>query len=197
MKNILKYITSLVQNPIILCILWFGMAMRGCWKSWLEGFSNNYIIFSQSFYHALEQTPLYIEYPKEYFDLFLYGIPFTLLIAPFSILPPMVGSALWCFFNAYLLYIAVKKLGFEKWKFALIIWLSYNGLYLSLLFQQYNVAITAFIIFSFILIEKKKDFWAALVIVLGTLTKIYGIVGLAFFLFSKRRLQLLSGLLFW
>ena len=71
MKNILKYITSLVQNPIILCILWFGMAMRGCWKSWLEGFSNNYIIFSQSFYHALEQTPLYIEYPKEYFDLFL------------------------------------------------------------------------------------------------------------------------------
>lgn len=34
-------------------------------------------------------------------------------------------------------------------------------------------------------------------IVLGTLTKIYGIVGLAFFLFSKRKLYFLWGILFW
>lgn len=197
MKSTLKYLLSLAQNPIILCLLWFGMALWGCWKSWTEGFSNNYIIFSQSFYHALEQLPLYIEYPKEYGDLFLYGIPFTFLIAPFSLMPTLVGSTLWCLANAYLLYIAIKHLGFEKWKFAIIIWLSYNGLYLALLFQQYNVAIASFILFSYILEEKKKDFWAALIIVLGTLTKIYGIVGLAFFLFSKRRLHLLGGLLFW
>lgn len=197
MKNILKYISSLLQNPIVLALLWFGMAVRGCWKSWMEGFSNNYIIFSQSFYHAVEQTPLYIEYPQEYFDLFLYGIPFTALIAPFSLMPPMIGSMMWCLGNALLLYWAVRKLGFRKWQFALVVWLSYYGLYMALLLQQYNVAITAFIIFSFVLIEKKKDFWAAFFIVLGTVTKIYGIVGLAFFLFSKRRLQLLGGLLFW
>lgn len=197
MKNIFKYILSLAQNPVVLFILWFGMALRGCWKSWAEGFSNNYIIFSQSFYHALEQLPLYMEYPKEYGDLFLYGVPFTLLIAPFSLMPTIVGSVLWCLANAYILYVAIKQLGFEKWKFAVIIWLSYNGLYLALLFQQYNVAVAGFIIFSYVLVEKKKDFWAALIIVLGTVTKIYGIVGLAFFLFSKRRLQFLGGLLFW
>ena len=38
---------------------------------------------------------------------------------------------------------------------------------------------------------------AALMIVLGTLTKIYGVVGLAFFLFSKRKLYFLWGILFW
>lgn len=83
MKNIIRFILRLVQNPIVLAILWFGVAIRGFWVSWTEGLANNYLIFSRSFFHALEQTPLYVEYPKEYFDLFLYGIPFTLLIAPF------------------------------------------------------------------------------------------------------------------
>ena len=63
--------------------------------------------------------------------------------------------------------------------------------------QQYNAAVAAFILFTFILVERKKDFWAALMIVLGTLTKIYGIVGLAFFLFSKRKLYFLWAILFW
>ena len=80
MKNIIRFILRLVQNPIVLAILWFGVAIRGFWVSWTEGLANNYLIFSRSFFHALEQTPLYVEYPKEYFDLFLYGIPFTLLL---------------------------------------------------------------------------------------------------------------------
>ena len=130
--------------------------------------------------------------PPSYVD-----IPYTLLIAPFSIMPTMVGSALWSLCNALLLYFAIKKLEFEKWKTAIIIWLSYNGLYLSVVTQQYNAAVAAFILFTFILVERKKDFWAALMIVLGTLTKIYGIVGLAFFLFSKRKLYFLWGILFW
>lgn len=161
MKDIIRFILRLVQNPIVLAILWFGVAIRGFWVSWTEGLANNYLIFSRSFFHALEQTPLYVEYPKEYFDLFLYGIPFTLLIAPFSIMPTMVGSALWSLCNALLLYFAIKKLEFEKWKTAIIVWLSYNGLYLSVVTQQYNAAVAAFILFTFILVERKKDFWAA------------------------------------
>lgn len=197
MKNIIRFIQKFVQNPIVLAILWFGVAIRGYWVSWSENLANNYLIFSRSFFHALEQTSLYIEYPNEYFDLFLYGIPFTMLIAPFSVMPTMVGSVMWSLLNAFLLYFAIKKLAFERWKFAIIIWLSYNGLYLAVITQQYNAAIAAFILFTFILVEKKKDFWAALVIVLGTLTKIYGIVGLAFFLFSKRKIHFLWGILFW
>ena len=73
MKDIIRFILRLVQNPIVLAILWFGVAIRGFWVSWTEGLANNYLIFSRSFFHALEQTPLYVEYPKEYFDLFLYG----------------------------------------------------------------------------------------------------------------------------
>lgn len=53
------------------------------------------------------------------------------------------------------------------------------------------------IIFSYVLIEKEKDFWSALMIVFGTMTKLYGIVGLAFFLFSKHKMKLVGGLVFW
>ena len=67
MKDIIRFILRLVQNPIVLAILWFGVAIRGFWVSWTEGLANNYLIFSRSFFHALEQTPLYVEYPKEYF----------------------------------------------------------------------------------------------------------------------------------
>lgn len=29
MKNIIRFILRLVQNPIVLAILWFGVAIRG------------------------------------------------------------------------------------------------------------------------------------------------------------------------
>jgi hypothetical protein len=56
---------------------------------------------------------------------------------------------------------------------------------------------TAIILLTYTFIDQKKDFWAALMIVLGTFIKLYGIVGLAFFLFSKNKLMLISGLIFW
>ena len=37
MKNIIRFILRLVQNPIVLAILWFGVAIRGFWVSWTEG----------------------------------------------------------------------------------------------------------------------------------------------------------------
>ena len=65
--------------------------------------------------------------------------------------------------------------------------------------NQVNPLIAALIIFSFILIRNKQDFWAALMMIaLGTATiKLYGIVGLAFFFFSDNKLKLVLGILFW
>lgn len=196
-KRIINFTLTLVQHPVILIFLWLGAALKGFWISWFGNYYNNYFIFSQSFYHALDQLPLYREYPNEYFDIFLYGIPFTILIAPFAIMPPMIGGALWCLLSALLLYYAIKKIELEKWKLAIIIWLSFRGLYESFIPMQFNAATTAFILLTFILIEKKKDFWAALFIVIGAMTKIYGIVGLLLFIFSKKRLHFLVGLLVW
>ena len=92
---------------------------------------------------------------------------------------------------------AIRKLGLADWKQAFVIWVCLNELFTCVLMQQFNIAIAGMILFSFIFIERKQEFWAALMIVLGTMTKIYGIVGLAFLLFSKRRIAFLKGLIFW
>ena len=63
--------------------------------------------------------------------------------------------------------------------------------------QQFNVAIAAIILLSYYFIEKEKDFWAAFMIMLGTFVKLYGIVGLAFFFFSKHKGKFFGSLLFW
>lgn len=193
------FLINLCTNPVFLISLWLGVTLICCLMKY-DKFPpryNNFIIFSHSFLHALEQLPLYIEYPAEHHDIFLYGIAFTPLIAPFTLFKPFIGMILWCLVNTILLYYAIKKLGLENWQFAFIICLSVNDLFLAVTQQQYNVGICGIIILSFVFIERKREFLAACMIMLGAMTKVYGIVGLAFFLFAKRPLVLIGGLIFW
>lgn len=185
-------------SPVLLSLLWFGTTLAGCLMKLPEGKTYcNYIIFKQSFEHALNGLPLYAYYPAEQIDRFLYGIPFTAIIAPFYIFPPFIGMTLWCLANSWLLYFAISKLGLTRNRFAFVIWLCVNELFTCVIMQQYNIAVAGMVILSFALIEKKKEFWAALMIVLGTMTKLYGVAGLAFFMFSKRKEVLIKSLIFW
>ena len=186
------------KNPRFVGFVWFATALVACLLKLPVGRTyNNFMIYRASFFHALELKDLYIYYPNEYHDRFLYGIPFTAIIAPFSLFSPYIGMLLWCLANSLLLYMAIRKLGLVDWKQAFVIWVCLNELFTCVLMQQFNIAIAGMILFSFIFIERKQEFWAALMIVLGTMTKIYGIVGLAFLLFSKRRIAFLKGLIFW
>lgn len=192
-------LVKLFTNPTFLIALWLGVTLICCLMKYgkYPPRYNNFIIFTHSFLHALEQLPLYIEYPAEHHDVFLYGISFTPLIAPFAIFKPFIGMIVWCLANTLLLYFAIKKLGLEKWQFAFIICLSVNDLFLAVTQQQYNIGICGMIILSYFFINQKKEFWAACMIMLGAMTKVYGIVGLAFFFFAKRPLVLIGGLIFW
>ena len=55
-------------------------------------------------------------------------------------------------------------------------WFCANELYTALSLAQFNIVIGAMFILVFVCIEKEKDVWAALLIVIGTFVKIYGIV---------------------
>lgn len=193
----LERVKRYIQNPVFLFILWMAVALVCSLMLIPKETYSNYITFSQAFWHTISSLPLYIYYPEEQRDLFLYGISFTTLISPFALLPRQVGMVLWCLANCGFLYWAIKKLDLKKWQFAVIILISVNDVFTSVLSQQYSIGITAMIIFSYVLIEKEKDFWSALMIVFGTMTKLYGIVGLAFFLFSKHKMKLVGGLVFW
>ena len=192
----LERVKELLQNRYFLAALWMGVALACSLALMFKGTYSNYITFYQSFWHSISSSPLYIEYPIQR-DLFLYGIPFTALIAPFAFLPEPLGMVLWCLTNCGMLYYAITKLNLKKWQLAVVVLVSVNDVFTAVLSQQYSIGITAMIIFSYILIEKEKDFWAALMIVLGTMTKLYGIVGLAFFLFSKHKMKFIVGVFVW
>lgn len=75
----------------------------------LIGKYNNYKIFKYVFPHAVDGVTLYGEYP-EYYDSNHYGIIFSLIIAPFSILPDWLGMILWITANTLFLFYAIKQL---------------------------------------------------------------------------------------
>ena len=52
---------------------------------------NNFLIFRGVFFHAWEQISLYAEYPGEYWDTNHYGPLFSLIIAPFAVVPEWLG----------------------------------------------------------------------------------------------------------
>ena len=93
-------------------------------------------------------------------------------------------------FNALVLVYAISQINLESFKVNLILWICAHEFLTAILGQQFNPIMTSIIILSYVLIEKEKDFWAACLIILGTFIKLYGIVGLAFFFFSKRFIAL-------
>jgi len=151
------------------------------------GASNNFRIFRGVFWHVWNQLPLYTEYPAEYFDTNHYGPLFSLVVAPFAVVPFPVGLLLWELLLALSLYVAVRLLPVKRWNHVLIYWFCAHELLTALFMNQFNVAIAAIIVGTFVCVEKERDATATLLIAIGTLVKLYGIVGLAFFFFSRHK----------
>lgn len=158
---------------------------------------NNYLIFKNVFFHTLNEQNLYAEYPNLYFDHNHYGPIFSIIIAPFALLPDAIGIVFWCLLNAIVLIYAITKLPLSKEKNNLLLIICLNEFITSILGQQFNPILTGMIILSFVFIHNEKDKWAALCIVLGMFIKIYGIVGLAFFFFSKHKIKFISWCIVW
>lgn len=158
---------------------------------------NNFLIFKGVFWHTWQQTSLYAPYPDEYFDTNHYGPLFSLVIAPFAVVPHPLGLALWQVLLALCLYVAIRRLPLSWGQQVFVLWFCAHELLTALFMSQFNIAIAAIVVASFCCIQKEKDTWAAFLIVLGTFVKLYGIVGLAFFFFSRHKLRFLLSLAGW
>ena len=158
---------------------------------------NNFLIFKYVFWHAWNGTSLYAPYPGEHTDVNHYGPLFSLVVAPFAIMPHFIGLLLWCVALSLFLYVAIRKSQFNKFQQIFILWFCAHELLTALFMQQFNIAIAAIILLSFYFIEEEQDFWAACMIMLGTFVKLYGVVGLAFFFFSKHKVRFVAALAVW
>lgn len=194
-----RFVDFIKSKPFIY-VLWFGLSLFAVGKSVVLGHAhihNNYFVYKFNFINVINQHNLYLHQPEHYFDLNHYGPIFSLIIAPFALLPDAVGVVLWVMFNAWILLKAIQLLPIKQSQWLIILLLCAHELMTSAANVQINPLIAALILLSYVFIRNKKDFWAALMIALGTFIKLYGIVGLAFFFFSDNKLKLFAGMVFW
>jgi hypothetical protein len=190
MKKVKRWILSgdFLYNHKLAATLWFGLPIADLIYSLMfHPKINNYILYKNVFYHALAEKNLYLPYPMEYGDVNLYGPLFSMVIAPFALLPTYAGLILWVLFNAGISYFAILKLPIQHgWKAAILI-LSSNEMLNNSSWLQSNPLIAACIILGFVYAYKEKNAWALFFILLGTFIKVYAVVGLIFFIFNRKK----------
>ena len=152
---------------------------------------NNYIIFERSFHHLKNNQDLYVAYPDEHWDLFKYTPTFSVFFGMFAMFPYWLGLNLWNLLNALVLLAAIYYLprlsNIQKGWVLLIVLMELMG---SLMNEQSNALIAGLLLFSFGLLENKKPMIASLCIVLTVFIKLFGVVGLALFLFYPQKWKL-------
>lgn len=177
--------------------LWLLLPVINWAKDFFKGRFNNYKIFKGVFWHLTNRQNLYAEYPSEYGDTNHYGPTFSLMIAPFAVLPDIAGMLFWGLFNVIVLFLALKRMKLTEKYETMLMLLCMVELANSVWHQQFNPSITAMMLLSYVMVEEEQDFLAPSMIMLGFLIKLYTIVGLAFFLFSKNKIKFIAGCVFW
>lgn len=146
---------------------------------------NNWLIFKASFKHLMDGLSLYVHYPQEHNDLYKYSPSFALLMAPLSFLPATLGAILWNLSGALLFTFALIKLPLKDGDKKATFWISLPEFIGSTQGFQSNIHMVALLLLFWIYLEKEQAFLAALCILSSFFIKIFGIIGLCIFVFSK------------
>ena len=200
MSSILQFkgfIKKILENNNQVSFIWFGLVFLSLLSAVLNHSLNNFIIFKQSFFHLQQKLNLYNIYPSEYWDHYYYSPTFAVLIAPFAVIPSLVAPFAWGLFDAGVLYFAIRKLPIRSFYQNGILLLSVHEMMNSSANLQSNGLIAGLIILSFVLLLKQKEYSATLSLLVGFFIKLYGIVGLAFFFFSKQKGKYILYLILW
>ena len=139
-KNKIVYLFNLpfFTNKKFIVSIWLIVSFFSAFKQYLIGRYNNYFIFKNVFYHTINKLNLYAEYPSEYFDHNHYGPLFSIVIAPFAILPDYLGLPLWGLFNGGVLAYAILQLPLKSSQINAVLWICLHELLTTLLGVQFN-----------------------------------------------------------
>lgn len=190
-------IINLKNKNTFIPILWFLLPAIAGFVKWKHNTINNYYIYKGVFYHLIDQTNLYGLYPKEYFDSNHYGPIFGYMIMPFALIPDGLAVPLWVVFQAFVLYKALMVLPIKtnyKW---IILLICLVDLMTSSHSVQINPTVVGMIILSWHYVKKEQVIWATFFVMFGTFIKLYGIVGLAFWVFSNNKIKYIGYLVLW
>jgi len=172
----------------LLTLLWFLLPVVAVsFKLWIGPAAyNNYLIYKHVFLHVVERSDLYAFHPEDHLYQNHYGPSFSLLIAPFALLPDIAGGILWVVFGAAALYLAIGMLPVPDAARVVLMGIIIVEMTGSLQNFQFNTMLCAWLILSWAWLREGKVWPAALLISGGMLVKLYGILGILFTPFSGR-----------
>ena len=194
--KILNFFNGLCKNSRFVNLVWYLLPLAAIAIKALSGKPiNNFLIYKGVFYHTVAQVNLYDLYPSEYFDRNHYGILFSLIIAPFCFLPPILSVVLYQGAQLLGLHLIIRKLP--------ITMVRQNAMMLFLLVEnithaqnsQTNIFIAFVLLGAWVYIYSKKNASAAIFIMVGFFVKLYGIVGLGLFFFVRYKIRFIAWLL--
>lgn len=180
---------KLISDYRIIFIIYIIVAAVTAYSKYKRGTGgyNNYLIFKGVFYNTLQERNIFLQYPDLFFDSNHYGVFFSLLIAPFAMMPDGFGSVLWNVAGTLVFLYSVYKLPFSNAKKSFFAWLCLQEFITAATYFQFNIILTGLLILSAIYIYEKKEAQSAFAILVGTFVKVYGIVGLSAFFFIKNK----------
>ncbi|MCF0056012.1 glycosyltransferase family 87 protein [Dyadobacter sp. CY356] len=158
---------------------------------------NNLIIYRQSFFHLLDHKNLYLEYPSEYFDIFLYHPAFPVFFSPLSLIPVSISLILWTIISSLFIFYAIRMLPVAEKGKVFLYWFVLIELLNNLHSQQTNSVIAALGLFTFIFLERAKPKWAAIFPLLAFCIKGYGLVFAVLFLFYPEKKKYITYSILW
>ena len=140
----------------------------------------NYLVYADStldFWNGI--NPYTQRFVDEHGRFFLYTPVFSVLYAPIAFLPKWLGSFVWNLGNYSLFALSVFTLPkqYEAYKLKIFLFLLLI-LEQSVFSFQFNIVVAYCFLFAFTLLERGKAFWAVLLIMISTTTKVYGVVEL-------------------
>jgi hypothetical protein len=166
-------------------------------QRYLANHYNNFTIFQHSSFHFFQKVNLYLEYPKEYYDVFLYNPTFSFLFTPIAYLPTILGIFIWGALITGSFYLAIRLLPMDKKTKLFILYFTFLELITSVQNLQTNPLIAASILFAFIFLERKSTIKSSFFVNLGFFIKAYGAISGAFYILKNPRLKSLLHLLLW
>ena len=140
----------------------------------------NYLVYTDStidFWNGINP------YTQDFIDAhgryFLYTPVFSVLYLPFALLPKCLGPFVWNLTNYALFTLSIFTLPKQYDAYKTKIFLALLLILEQSIFPfQFNIVVAYCFMFSFTLLEHEKGFWAVLIIMISTTTKVYGIVEL-------------------
>jgi hypothetical protein len=178
-------------------VLWFLLPIILGFNKWRLDSVNNYAIYKGVFFHLLQQVNLYSLYPLQHEDANHYGPLFGLIIMPFTYLPDALGVVLWVSFQASVLYKALTLLPIKPAYQWILLAICIVDLMTASASVQVNPSVIGMIILSWYFVKKDQVIWATLFVMIGFFIKLYGIVGLAFWVFSDSKIKYIGYSIMW